>query len=278
MAWELSLIFLPSLDSCQDSLSSLGQPRSSGTGRGQTKDSACEECLCLCDWSLYIRWASNWRDSIALLTGIQGPRLELLRGCGGKSHEAVTGSVGQTCLGIDAQIHSQSSRPQLWIQSRQGQRGSDSTQTSLSGRIKDRSYAPIIYLFILKSKSRPAIFTLRLMASPKALDSILNFSGTLQFSEHRSEHGYSITHVFSVLTPVRHTRGYHQTSIMLQIRKLRYQREISPKSTQIQSVDCWSEPLTVSCCSFLFDRSQSWHYSWMPVHRLHLGVWESVHN
>lgn len=92
------------------------------------------------------------------------------------------------------------------------------------------------------------------MASPKALDPILKLRSFFRhFTVLRvqvSEHGYSITHAFSVLNPVRHTRGYHQTSIKLQIRKLRYQREISSKSTQMQSVDG-----AFDCV--LFDRSQS---------------------
>lgn len=67
-------------------------------------------------------------------------------------------------------------------------------------------------------------FYYKVDTSLKALDSILKLRSFFRhFTVLRAQvsgHGYSITHAFSVHNPVRHTRGYHQTSIMLQIRKL----------------------------------------------------------
>lgn len=145
-----------------------------------------KEYLCLCDWSLQFWWASNWWDSVALLTGLQRPFLGLLRGCGGKSHKAVTG----TDLPWDRCIGSQSPSLQLWIQRRQGQRGSDSTQTSLSGRIKNRLYTPTISLFLwFKIKIEACHFYYKVDGISQGSWSNFktgHFSGTLQVSEHRS--------------------------------------------------------------------------------------------
>lgn len=89
------------------------------------------------------------------------------------------------------------------------------------------------------------------MASPKAFDPILKqvIFQALYRSQNTGLRTWLQYHVFNVHNAVRHTRGYHQTSIMLQIRKLGTPKRDLFQINTDKSVNCWSEPLIVFCYS-----------------------------